>query len=68
MKTCQFGRNYREANKRKTQIIANLKEKAAILSGLRKKVATTFEQRVLSELAELSMKNSSFKIDFVFWK
>lgn len=50
----------------KTQIIANLKEKAAILSGLRKKVATTFEQRVLSELAELSMKNSSFKIDFVF--
>lgn len=50
----------------KTQIIANLKEKAAILSSLRKKVATTFEQRVLSELAELSMKNSSFKIDFVF--
>lgn len=50
----------------KTQIISNLKEKAAILSGLRKNVATTFEQRVLSELSELSMKNSSFKIDFVF--
>lgn len=50
----------------KTQIIANLKEKAAILSNLRKNIATIFEQKVLNELSELSMKNSSFKIDFVF--
>lgn len=52
--------------KEKTQITLILNEKALILSNLRKNAAKNFEQRVLDELDELSMKNSKFEIDFNF--
>lgn len=48
----------------KTQTLALLKKKAAILTNLRKNTAKEFEEKVLQELSELSMKNSSFSIVF----
>lgn len=48
----------------KVQLVSLLKQKAEILSNLRKQVATAFVEKVKEELAELSMKGSTFRIDF----
>ena len=40
--------------------------KALELSNARKKYAVMFEEKVLNELAELSMKSAKFKIDFTY--
>lgn len=44
--------------------IQNLKEKAKVLTEIRKKTAKEFEKKVKSELNELSMKGSEFVIVF----
>lgn len=48
----------------KVQLASLLKKKAEILSNLRKQAATAFVEKVKEELAELSMKGSTFRIDF----
>ena len=48
----------------KIQLTSLLKQKAEILSNLRKQAATAFVEKVKEELAELSMKGSTFRIDF----
>lgn len=48
----------------KVQLTSLLKQKAEILSNLRKQAATAFVEKVKEELAELSMKGSTFRIDF----
>lgn len=51
--------------KEKSQKLIELKEKAVVLSNIRKNIAKIFEERVKTELSELSMKGANFKIDFV---
>ena len=51
--------------KEKENLIKTLKIQAEILSKQRKETAVKFEKKVKSELSELSMKGSEFKIEFV---
>ena len=50
--------------KERLEAIEILKEKAKVLTELRKRTAKDFEKKVKSELAELSMKGSEFEIVF----
>jgi DNA repair protein RecN (Recombination protein N) len=50
--------------KDRERLTQTLIEKADILTTLRKNVAKDFEEKVKAELAELSMKGSTFRVDF----
>jgi len=52
--------------KEKVETTNELCQRALELSQVRKKYATWLEEKVLNELAELSMKSAKFKIDFAY--
>ncbi|MBQ8451445.1 MAG: DNA repair protein RecN [Clostridia bacterium] len=50
--------------KQRGLLLIELKEKAAILSNIRRKFAKNFEEKVKFELSELSMKGANLLVDF----
>lgn len=50
--------------KRKEEVLSKLYDEASALSQYRKSAAVGFENKIMSELADLGMKNTTFKVMF----